>query len=148
MSAYRLSSGRCRNFKTGEPILTGAVALLMIMIFAVCAGAAEETFLESEGEIFTAVDGKVGTHCTGKIVAISDTQIVIMDKGANRKSYTIGKGTKICDRRNDPISASDFTVGELVTIASADDAKGNAAGIRKGPILIRLTNMQPVPIGK
>ena len=123
------------------------MAVCMIMTIAVCTGVAEESFLESEGEIFAAVNGKVGTHCTGKIIAISETRIEIMDKEENRKSYTIGKGTKICDRRNKPITSNDFTVGELVTIATADDAKGSAAGIRKGPILIRLTNMQPVPIG-
>lgn len=118
------------------------------MLIAASTSAAEETFLESEGEIFTVVDGKIGTHCTGKIVVISDTLIEITDKESNHKTYAIIKGTKICDRRNQPIAIKDFTVGELVTIATADNDKSKASGIRKGPILIRLTNMQPVPIGK
>lgn len=147
MIAYRLSSGRCRRDLSSTLARIGVLAGFVIMITAVCAGAVEETFLESEGEIFTVVDGKVGTHCTGKIAAISETRIEIMDKESNRKSYAIGKDTRICDRRNEPISVKDFTLGELVTIATADDDKGNAAGIRKGPILIRLTNMRPIPIG-
>ncbi len=147
MIAYRLFSGWCRRDLFATLTRIGALAGFVVMITAVCAGAVEETFLESEGEIFTVVDGKVGTQCTGKIAAISETQIEIMDKESNRKSYVIGKDTRICDRRNEPISVKDFTAGELVTIATADDNKGKAAGIRKGPILIRLTNMRPVPIG-
>ena len=148
MTAYRLYLGRCPKVFSIAPIFPGFVVGFVIMWIAVCAGATEETFMESEGEIFTIVGGKAGTHCTGKITAISEKQIEIMDKEANRKSYAIGKNTRICNRRNEPIPAKAFTVGELVTIATADDDKENAAGIRKGPILIRLTNMQPVPIGK
>lgn len=148
MKAFHLSSDGCRKILAGKSILTGMMTALILMALALCAGAAEETFMESEGEIFTVVKGKAGTHCTGKITSITDTQIEIKDKEANRKTYIIGKTTQICDRRNKPIRVKDFTVGELVTIATSDDAKGNATGIRKGPILIRLTNMQPVPIGK
>ncbi len=148
MTACRQLWGRCRKVFSITPLRTGSVAVCLMMILAVCVGSAEETFLESEGEIFTVVNGRAGTHCTGKVVAISESRIDIMDKEANRKSFAIDKGTRICNRRNEPIPTKDFTVGELVTIATADDDKGHATGIRKGPILIRLTNMQPVPIGK
>ena len=144
MTASPRSLCWCCKFFINALICIGFI----IMIITVCSGTAEETFMESEGEIFTVVNGRAGTHCTGKIVAITETQIEVMDKETNRKSYAIGKGTKICDRLNKPISTEDFTVGELVTIATTDDDTGNATGIRKGPILIRLTNMRPVPIGK
>lgn len=147
MTIYRQATDQYHKVFFKASICIGLLAFFLMSV-AVSASSAEENFLESEGEIFTVVNGMVGAQCTGKIVAITDTQIEIKNKEAKRRAYVIGKATKMCDKRNQPISAKDFTEGELVTISTTNDDKGNAVGIRKGPILIRLTDMQPVPIGK
>jgi hypothetical protein len=103
-------------------------------------------FLKGEGGIFAAVKGRVGMYETGKIVKISAQHIEIQEKDGKRKTFTISNSTKLCDASQNPITISEIGVGELVTIASILDEENIAVGIRKGPILIQKTTMEPVPV--
>ena len=104
-----------------------------------------ETFFIAEGSMIGLTKGIFTLQSTGTTIS-QDKIEVKQDEDKKTVAYDIDGTTKFCDHEHNLISWKDIHLNEKITIAVQYTNKNKAMAVRKGSILIRATNNEPIPV--